>query len=104
MASKAQKRQQRNDRIKRRFEEVQGLRPPATPKSQPIKILDESILKLQDFGLTYGVAYPLWRKYGTVKKLVEATEDEILEIHGIGPAKLDLLIDVLARLKLSLSK
>lgn len=107
MCSKAEKRRRKKNA--KRAVGAFNTRPFTTPSQEEVKkeisrrILSEDTLKLEE-DLSYDLAYRLWRRYKTVADLVKATEDDLLEMPGIGPAKVARVQNVLEKYGVSLAR
>ena len=101
MTSKAEKRRRHKQVNQQRFQEGNGTLPSPIAVVKAMKILEESVLKLD---LPYDtVGYPLWRRFKTVGELVKQNEDTLFKIGGIGPARIRLVKAVLAEYGLRLA-
>lgn len=110
MASRRQKKAQKKGAAVRRFLTRQAsLTSDQTQQSPALKpaedlLLKEDVLKLQDFGLPFAIANKLWSNgIKTIGVLESRTEQNILDLPGIGKVSLRQIKEVLAQLGRSLS-
>lgn len=107
MGSRRQRKVKKKEAAKRRFLGRQNAGKAAPPPSlKPVKdpLLEEDILKLQDFGLPFAIANKLWSNgVNTIGVLESKTEQDILDLPGIGRVSLRRIKESLAQLGRGLS-
>ncbi len=106
MASRRQRKAEKKEAAKRRFVGRQNAGKAAPPALKPAEdlLLKEDVLKLQDFGLPFAIANKLWSNgIKTIGVLESRTEQNILDLPGIGKVSLRQIKEVLAQLGRSLS-
>lgn len=106
MASRRQRKAEKKEAAKRRFLGRQNAGKAAPPSLKPVKapLLEEDILKLQDFGLPFVIASKLWSNgINTIGVLESRTEQNILDLPGIGKVSLRRIKESLAQLGRGLS-
>lgn len=106
MGSRRQRKAKKKEAAKRRFLGRQNAGKAAPPPSlKPMApLLEEDILKLQDFGLPFAIANKLWSNgINTIGVLESKTEQDILDLPGIGRVSLRRIKESLAQLGRGLS-